>query len=182
VQETRAHASECSTFGRYRAGAPYFEKYPVLRLLDSYGENSPFTRALWDENRRIIADLAVLEHEGGRQYREDLFCDLTCYTDAYRAMLCYHELGCRDIDGIARLLLREEIAILLLELEGEFRTSDIRALIASLDEAFRTFTGSSFTESPVYGSPGKASAGDFPAPAWQRQSSPRVSRERTGFP
>jgi hypothetical protein len=180
VQETHAHASECSTFGRFRAGAPYFEQYPLRRLLDSCEENALVTRALWDKYRRINADLTALEREGGRQFREDLFCDLSCYTDAYRAMLCWHELGCGDADGIARL--REDLAILLLELEGEFRTSGIRALIASLDIAFRSLTGSFCTDPPGYGSTGKAS-GDYPSmPAWQRQSCSRMFCKRTGFP
>jgi len=136
VQETRTHAAERSAFGRYRAGGPYFSLYPLRSLLsygDAAGGISPEHRA---EFGRICRELAALEQEGGREFRGELLRDLSAYTEAYRTLLCYHELGLCSLAGIAHDPLRGEIAILLAELAGEFPLEDIRTLVTSLDETF----------------------------------------------
>src|SRR5208337_2969229 len=117
VQETRDHASERSSFGRYRAGAPYFEQHSLRAALASYGGDTALTGALPDEYERINTELDALERDGGRVYREELFRDLSAYTEAYRTMLCYHELGMCDAGEIANHPLRGEIGILLVELQ-----------------------------------------------------------------
>ena len=131
IHEMRDHASERCSFGRFRAGAPYFARH-ALQLLSTHGDRALFTPAFEKEFERVNADFALLEHEGGRAYREELFCDLIAYTEAFRTILCYRELGMCDTDGIDNV--REEIAVLLDELEGEFCTDTIRALVSSLDE------------------------------------------------
>jgi len=136
VEETRTHAGERSAFGRYRAGAPYFALYPLRSLMFSGETVSRVFPQHREEFGRIIRELAALEEEGGRAYRGELFRDLSAYTEAYRTLLCYQELGLCSPAAIAQDPLREEIAILLAELAGEFPLDDIRALVASLDETF----------------------------------------------
>lgn len=134
VEETRTHAAERSAFGRYRAGAPYFALYPLRRMMNPGETGTGCSREEHAEFRRIARDLAALETEGGRAYRKELFADLSTYTETYRTLLCYHELGMYSLDRIARDPLREEIPILLAELEGEFPLEGIRALYAGLEE------------------------------------------------
>ena len=136
VQETRTHAAERSAFGKYRAGAPYFALYPLRSLLSSAGTAGRFSPEHHAEFECIGRELAALEQEGGREFRSELLRDLSASTEAYRTLLCYHEMGLCSLAGIARDPLREEIAILLAELAGEFPLDDIRALLTSLDETF----------------------------------------------
>jgi hypothetical protein len=178
VQETRIHAAERSSFGRYRAGAPYFEQYPLRQLMDSGEGNALFTPALRQEFGRISADLLVLEQEGGKAYRNELFRDLSHYTEAYRTMLCYHELGLCSAAGISHDPLREEIAVLLHVLEGECSTADISALVASLDDAFRSFSVPTCMAVPDPYE--EAAGGGIPVPVWQRQCRSHLTGERTG--
>ncbi len=137
VQETRDHAPERSSFGRYRAGAPYFEQYPLREVLASFLGDAALTGAL-AEYDRITRDLRSLERQGGRAYREELCRDLSAYVEAYRTLLCYHELGMCDEGGSADLSIRDEIAILLLELRRDFSLADIEQEVALLDDALRT--------------------------------------------
>ena len=75
VQETRDHALERSSFGRYRAGAPYFAQYPLREILASFKGDAALTEAL-AEYDRITRELKIVERTGGRAYREELFRDL----------------------------------------------------------------------------------------------------------
>ncbi len=171
IHETRDHASERCSFGRFRAGAPYFARHALQLLTSTHGDRALFTPAFEKEFERVNADLALLEHEGGRAYREELFCDLIAYTEAFRTILCYRELGMCDTDGIDDV--REEIAVLLDELEGEFRTDTIRALVSSLDE-----TSLSLREADT----AKPERSETPAPAGELPSSFYLHGKRTGIP
>jgi hypothetical protein len=136
VEETRTHAEERSAFGQYRAGAPYFAQYPLRRLMSSGEAADRLSPEHHAEFGCIIRELTALEQEGGRLYREELFRDLSAYAEAYRTLLCYHELGLCPLDGIAHAPFRKEIAVLLAELAGEFPLDDIGALVASFDKTF----------------------------------------------
>ncbi len=179
VRETRTFSAERHSFGRYRAGAPYFERSFLHQLVESCNGDELFTPALREKYERIQADFALLEREGGRAYREELFHDLSVYTEAYRTMICYHELGICDADEIADSSIREEIGILLDELDGEFPTSEITALIVRLDDELRSIQWSSCTVRTASNT-SEEEAKDLSGPAWQRQSCSRRSGERTG--
>jgi hypothetical protein len=137
-----------------------------------------FTPAFQEEFERINADLGVLEHEGGRAYREELFCDLIAYTEAYRTIICYRELGIYDANGIDNF--REEIENLLKEQDGEFRTDNIRALVSILDETDLSLRESSRIDS-AKPEPSGAEAGNTLAPAWDHRSYFYPSGKRTGL-
>jgi hypothetical protein len=137
VQETRNHAPERSSFGRYRAGAPYFEQYPLHQVLASFLGDAALTGA-HAEYARISLDLESLERSGGRAYREELFHDLSAYVEVYRTLLCYHELGMCGVGESADLPIRDEIAILLLELRRDFSLACIEQEVALLDDALCT--------------------------------------------
>jgi hypothetical protein len=179
VQETRTHATERSAFGRYRAGAPYFAQYRVRRLIPPEGKSALLTPGFHKEFGRISRELGALEQEGGREYREELFCDLSAYTEAYRTLLCYYELGLCSIDGILHDPLREEIAILLAELAGEFPLDDIHALVTGLDETFCILCQSSGTGTSLPDPAGSAT-GTHPIPLREYPCSSPRPRERTG--
>jgi hypothetical protein len=178
VQETRDHAPERSNFGRYRAGAPYFEQYPLREVLAPFLGDAALTGAL-AEYDRITRDLRSLERLGGRAYREELCRDLSAYVEAYRTLLCYHELGMCNDRGSADLSIRDEIAILLLELRRDFPLADIEREVALLDDALRTIREAGYSVPPVENHPdGAAGASD---PLWQQYFPARRPKEQIGF-
>jgi len=177
VQETRTHAAERCSFGRYRAGAPYFEEYRLRPLMEAGGKDVRITPEDRKEYRRIRTDLTVLEKEGGRAFREELLADLSAYTEAYRTLLCCHELCLCSIGGILQDPLREEIAVLLAELSGEFPLNDISALVSGLDETLCILKRSAGTGT-AGADPAGGAAG--PVPPWQPLCSSPRTRERTG--
>jgi hypothetical protein len=178
VQETRDHAAERSSFGRYRAGAPYFEQYPLHEVLAPFGGNAALMGSL-AEYDRITRDLESLECVGGRTFREELFRDLSAYVEAYRTLLCYHESGMCGVKGSADLSIRDEIAILLLELRRDFLLADIEREVALLDDALRTIREAGYSVPPVENHPdGAAGASD---PLWQQYFPARRPKEQIGF-
>lgn len=179
VKETRTHAAERSAFGRYRAGAPYFALYPLRRLMASGETEARCSPEHHAEFGRISRDLAALEEESGSAYRKELFSDLFVYTEAYRTLFCYHELGMCSLAGIARDPLREEIAVLLAELEGEFPLEEIRALVAGLDETLCLLHRSSSSGIPR-ADPAGGAAGEAPSPYGESIPAFHRPRERTG--
>jgi hypothetical protein len=178
VQETRDHASEFSSFGRYRAGAPYFEQYPLRELLSFAGSNATFTEALALYGR-ITRELEAVERTGGRAYREELFCDLSRYTEAYRSLLCYHELGMHGTGGFTGCGVREEIGILLLELRKDFSLADIEREVAHLDEAHRIICEAGSPVQQAQELPDRSTGTS--APGWQQCPPSNRQKERAGF-
>jgi len=177
VRETRTRVAERCSFGRYRAGAPYFEEYRLRPFMDAGGKDGPITPAHREEYLRIRADLSSLEKEGGRAFREELLADLSAYTEAYRTLLCYHELGLCSIEGILQDPLREEITVLLAELSGEFSVSDISALVTGLDETLCILKRSAGTGTAGV-DPARGAAGTVPF--WQPLCTSPRTQERTG--
>ncbi|MFA7694943.1 MAG: hypothetical protein WCX63_05370 [Methanoregula sp.] len=178
VQETRDHAAERSSFGRYRAGAPYFEQYPLRRVLASVQEDAVFTGAL-AEYKRITCEFQAVERAGGRKYREELFHDLFAYTEAYRTLLCYHELGMHGAEGIADLRIRDEIGVLLLELRKDFSLAEIEQEVTLLDDTIKNIREAERTVQPVQELPqGSTGMSD---PRWQQYPSSPKKQEQAGF-
>ncbi|MFZ0005840.1 MAG: hypothetical protein WCC86_00110 [Methanoregula sp.] len=174
IHETQDHAGERCSFGRFRAGAPYFARHALLRHMGSRGERYPFTPSLQREFESINADLAVLEDEGGWAYREELFCDLIAYTEAHRSLMCYRELGMCNFDKIKNQQFREEITVLLEELEGEFCIDTIMALICSLDETAKSLHESIRTDAVL-----PEGAGHIPV--WEDRFCFNLAGKRTGL-
>ena len=178
VQETRDHAPERGSFGRYRAGAPYFEQYPLREVLASFLGDAALTGAL-AEYDRITRDLRSLERLGGRAYREELCRDLSAYVEAYRTLLCYHELGMCNDRGSADLSIRDEIAILLLELRRDFSLADIEQEVGLLDDALRTIREAGCPVLPAENPPDGATGTSDPL--WQQYSRVHGNKEQIGF-
>ena len=178
VQETRNHTPEHSSFGRYRAGAPYFEQYPLREILTSFKGDAALPGAL-AEYDRITRDLEAVERAGGRAYREELFRDLCAYTEAYRTVLCYHEMG-MDCDGeITDLRIRDMIGILLLELNKDFSLAGIEQEIALLDEAHRNIREAERIMQPAQALSERSTRTSDPS--WQQYPSSRQQKERAGL-
>lgn len=178
VQETRDHARKRSSFGRYRAGAPYFEQYPLREVLSSFKGDAALTGALAGYER-ITRELEAMERAGGQAYREELFRDLSAYTEAYRTMLCYHEMGMDCPEDITDLRIRDMIGILLRELRKDFSLDDIEQEISLLDESQRNIREAERTVQPAQElSAGSTGTSD---PFWQQCPSSRQQKERAGF-
>jgi len=175
VEETRDHTFERSSFGRYRAGAPYFEQYPLREVFSSFEGDAALTGAL-AEYDRITRELEAMERAGGRAYREELFRDLCAYTESYRTMLCYHEMGMDCPEDITDLRIRDMIGILLLELNKDFSLAGIEQEVALLDEACRNIREAEGTAQEL--SERATGASD---PSWQQYPSSRQQKERAGF-
>jgi len=175
VQETRDHTFERSSLGRYRAGAPYFEQYPLREVLDSFKSDAAFTGAL-AEYERITRELESMERAGGRAYREELFRDLCAYTEAYRTILCYHEMGMDCPEDITDLRIRDMIGILFLELNKDFSLAGIEQEVALLDEAYRNIREAKGAAKVL-----SERATGTSDPSWQQYPSSRQQKERAGF-
>lgn len=139
VSETRSHARERNSFGRYRAGAPYFEQYP---LRAAFGEAVTAGMTLPEEFHReydlITRELAAPDLEGSRAYREELYRDLVSYIEVYRTAVSFHELGMGSLSDLAPPSLRQEIGILLCELKKDFSLGDLECEVGMLDAALRS--------------------------------------------
>lgn len=140
IRETRDHATELTSFGRYRAGAPYFAKYPLHGMLDFAVNDDPSLTLLNREYERITRELKHLEEVGGRAYREELYRDLIAYTEAYRTLLCFQDLCVYETGSVQLPTLRDEIGILILELRRDFSLTGIEREIAYLDETRETIS------------------------------------------
>ena len=133
IEAIRMHYGELSTFGRYYAGAPYYEKYGILVLLDGLKSDPGTREELCTEFRRNLQKLEALELELGEGYRAQLRQDLRCYTDIYAAAVCHEHLGSIRFEADHDLFRRDLIGILMDELEKDHDLADIRNLIHTLD-------------------------------------------------
>ncbi len=134
IREIRDHASERSSLGMYRAGAPYFIQYPLRDILASAQGDDPHLETFRAEYDTITRDLKTLESEGGRAYREELFRELNSCTEAYRTRICFYEMSMGENGCSLDFSIREEIGILLLELRRDFPLTDLEREIAYLDD------------------------------------------------
>lgn len=136
VREIKEHAGERSSFGRYRAGAPYFEQYSLRAALDAANGCDPgFLRGARDRYDRITRELSGPPFGSSRAYREELSRDLRAYIELYRTTLCCNELGMGDLQESAYPSLREEIGVLIRELERDLPLADLVCELTSLDAA-----------------------------------------------
>ncbi|MGD0535433.1 MAG: hypothetical protein ABR999_08345 [Methanoregula sp.] len=97
-------------------------------------------------------------------------------------MLCYHELGMNGTGGITGFQIREEIGILLLELQRDFSLTDIEREVAFLDEALRNIRKSERAERTV--TPEQDTSGKATGPSgilWQQYPYSRLQKERAGL-
>lgn len=142
VSETRSHAGERSSFGRYRAGAPYFEQYP---LRAAFGEAVVAGVALPEEfckeYDRITRELAAPDLGGSRAYREELYRDLVSYIEVYRTAISFNGMGMGSLSDLTPPSLRQEIGILLCELKKDFSLGDLECEVGMLDAALRAVCG-----------------------------------------
>ncbi|MFA6364182.1 hypothetical protein [Methanoregula sp.] len=178
VQETRDHTFERSSFGRYRAGAPYFEQYPLREALTHFKGDVALTGTL-AEYKRITRELEAVERAGGRACREELFRDLCAYTEAYRTMLCYHEMGMDCPEEFTDLRIRDMIGILLLELKKDFSLAGIEQEVSLLDEARRNICEAERAVQPAQARSERSTGTSDPS--WQQYPFSRQQKERAGF-
>jgi len=142
VSETRSHAGERSSFGRYRAGAPYFAQYPLRAVLrEAVAAGVTLPEDFQKEYDRITQELAAPDLEGSRAYREELYRDLVSYIEVYRTAISFHELGTGSLSDLAPPSLRQEIGILLCELKKDFSLGDLECEVGTLDAALRAVGG-----------------------------------------
>lgn len=137
VQETSEHSSELTPFGRYRAVAPYEEKYGLSLLIKSLKPDDPHEQLLQNEFDRITLAFASFEQEKGREYRDHLWYCLVQYTDARYTALCWYQIGLSDIDADRDLFMRHQTEVLLKELRHDYHLAEIEQKIAVIDEAYR---------------------------------------------
>ncbi|MDD1702232.1 MAG: hypothetical protein LUQ31_04550 [Methanoregula sp.] len=141
VRETRDHAAELESFGKYQAWIPYKEKYVTKALLDRADLPPAVKDASIQEYERVTRELEILEYAQGRAYRDILFRDLSAYVSAYEAALCSAETKMCDLRSDADLFMRDKIGVLVRELGRNFPLTDIRQKIAYLDETYERLSG-----------------------------------------
>jgi|GEM_PF-6340859 hypothetical protein len=175
VQEIREHPKERSTFGRYRAGAPYFGQYALRAAFEAYASSG---KAVPEEVKeaydRITRELEVPDLGGSRAYRDELYRDLVSYIEVYRTAICLSGMGMGRISDLAPRSLRQEIGILLCELREDYSLGDLEGEVRELDAALRACSDE----------PGAEGSGTLPAgePAHAVTGSPALARRkvRTG--
>lgn len=166
VRETKEHASERSSFGRYRAGAPYFEQYPLRELLMSgNGWDPVFLQEARDRYDRITRELSGPSLGGSRAYREELCRDLHACVELYRTSICFNELGMDGFKETAYPSLRDEIGILIGELGEDFPLANLICEVSALDAASRAISETGMAgsaDSPSAPASGRSMATDRP--------------------
>jgi hypothetical protein len=133
IEDIREHYRELSAFGRYYAGAPYYEKSGILLLLEGIRQDPGIREELCTEFRRVLQKLESLEEELGEEYRARLREDLGQYTDVYAAAICHEQLGSLRSETDHDLFRRDLIGVLLHELEKDHDLADLKDLINALD-------------------------------------------------
>jgi hypothetical protein len=175
VQEIREHPKERSSFGRYRAGAPYFEQYALRAAFEAYSSSGrAVPQEVKEEYDRITRELEAPDLGGSRAYRDELYRDLVSSIEVYRTAICLREMGMGRISELAPESLRQEIGILLCELNEDFTLGDLEGKVRDLDAALLVCGDE----------PGAEGSGTLPAgePADAVNGSPVLTRkkERTG--
>jgi hypothetical protein len=136
VQAAGDPLKDRSSFGRYRAGDPYFEQYALRVAFDiAAASGAAVPEEFRKEYDKITRELASPACGGSRAYREELCRDLHAYVEVYRTVLCCQELGMGDVRTQTGPLFRAEIGILLAELAGEFPLADLAREVQYLDAA-----------------------------------------------
>jgi hypothetical protein len=133
IEETREHYRNLSAFGRYYAGAPYYEKSGILVLLDGLKSEPGIREELCAEFRQCLKKLEALEEERGDDYRAQLRCDLKLYTDTYAAAVCHAHLGSIRFESDHDLFRRDLIIVLVHELERDHDLTELKNLLRVLD-------------------------------------------------
>jgi hypothetical protein len=133
IEETREHYPNLTAFGRFYAGAPYYEKSGILMLLDGLKSEPGIREELCAEFRQCLGKLEALEEELGEDYRALLRRDLSLYTDTYAAAVCHANHGSITFESDHDLFRRDLIIILVHELERDHDLTDLKNLIRILD-------------------------------------------------
>lgn len=133
ISQTRENYPCLRAFGQHYAAAPYVERAAVCSILDS-PETSPVLREEFCDTFRLLErDIATLEQELGRPYRDLLKSDLLRYMDVYAASVFHAHAGNAGDDDRSVQSLREVIGILLAELERDCDLSGQYHLVHALD-------------------------------------------------
>lgn len=136
IEETDEHFDQLECFGRYRACAPFFEKSGIPLLIDALKSDSDQCDRFWQEYDRINEILTTFETRKGHVYRDLLYEDLKSYVAAYHSALCYADISLLSIECDHEQFKREEIQVLLAELQKDHDTRELEMLVTSLDEIF----------------------------------------------
>ncbi len=139
IKEIDEHYDELKLYGRYSPVAPYGSKHLLpfwIHLLEEEGIECEGFRA---EYTRISWKLTALEEKWGRDYRDKLFAALKRDIDHYPTVICYfaYSVMSLELEIPNDLSFRSEIEILLMELERDFDLTEIKTMVASLDEVLK---------------------------------------------
>lgn len=149
IKETDEHFDQLECFGRYRACSPFFEKSGIPLLIDALKSDGDVCDRFWQEFDRINEELTSFETRKGHAYQDLLYADLKSYVAAYHSALCCADISLLSIECDHDLFKREEIQVLLAELQKDHDIREIKFLVLSLDELFLQMT------EPLHGSPSK---------------------------
>jgi hypothetical protein len=136
IQETDEHFDQLECFGRYRACSPFFEKSGISLLIDALKSECDECDIFWQEFDRINEELTSFETRKGHVYRDLLYADLKSYVAAYHSALCCADISLLSIERDHDQFKREEIRVLLAELQKDHDTREIEIFVTSLDRQF----------------------------------------------
>lgn len=141
IEETEEHYDKLTgVYGRYPANAPYRLKHLIpfwIHLLEEEkkgGTCGDFQR----EYDRITLKLTALEQKKGRDFRQKLLFILINDVDSYPAIIdSFADLDPFELEIPQSLSVRRDIEILLMELEGDYDLTEIKAKVSSLDKELK---------------------------------------------
>ena len=140
VHDLRRQIHDPENPENFPASTPLVEKHLLAGLLQSPGLDDIIRQEFLCTYGQIVSDFTLLEQAGGKAYRDRLFYDLCSFTDRYGAAISFQELALCDPKKDRDLFMREEIGVLIRELESDHELTDIQRKIAALDEAMEQIT------------------------------------------
>ena len=139
ITETRMLCMNAGCTGKYRASAPYCEKFILRSLLATLDDSEPESRGYQEEFDRLSGELAGLERDAGTVLREMLLAELRYCTSSLHAGLCWLAIDPVGSDGVDRSL-RETAGVIVQEIRNDYDLREIEELLATLDEAYQRMT------------------------------------------
>lgn len=140
IEETDEHYDDLKEYREIDAsGTHYHSKHTLPHMIRLLEEEGVDCTAFHAEYTRITRKLTALEEKRGRDYREKLFRTLQQEVDSrYPTMLCFFaDMEPFYLEIPNDQAFRDDVEILLMELERDFDLTEIKAKVAILDEVLK---------------------------------------------
>lgn len=138
IEELDKNFDKIERLGRYQARAPLRYKHEISFLIEYLEKKGVDISYIKNEYNRINKKLIAFEQKRGKTYRDKVYEELKYLVDIYFSTIC-HFLKSDPIDMETEndLIRRDNIEILLKELQNDYDIHDMKVKISALDEALK---------------------------------------------